>query len=180
MPVQTPVGAKAHLNLFFPSHIMSRLILGVLCVFAVLAHVSALGIDITSPANNATIKGGDTVQINFTYPNLGDGNYSVSFYLLTQPYNTTNEQTITTDYAIPNGNSSSFQMSMNASYSWNVDKHLYGELYLTAVTMTNTTDFGVINATSDPITLWFNAGQRVGAGMITIALALVSMVYLLF
>lgn len=141
---------------------------------AIRGVVGQVGPSITNPPYNGTIKGGDTVKIEYSYENMGTGNYTVDIALWNDASATQLIQNVTTGQKLEGGNSTGSQLNFTeaATYEW----HVPGDLtikeqvngseqdvqvdifYLTVTTNIDTAFFTDLSLRSRPIMLHFNAG----------------------
>ncbi|KAG0165938.1 hypothetical protein DFQ28_008236 [Apophysomyces sp. BC1034] len=135
-----------------------------------------VGPNITSPEQNATIVAGQNLKIEYTYDNLGTGEYWVDIALWLDPTVKELLYVITENYKIPPGNSTgvSLNFTYNASFDWQVAHHLNETVYLTVREKVNTTFFPDVQIRSPPIMLHVSAAAYLPAPyFITILLSLV-------
>ncbi|KAI9005824.1 hypothetical protein CLU79DRAFT_780909 [Phycomyces nitens] len=115
-----------------------------IALLALVCRVAAqVGPTITFPPENGTITAGETLEIKYTYPNMGTGNYSVDIAIWEDPSATQNILNITTNEAIPSGNSTGFTLAFNltSSYKWKVPHGLNETIYLTVTEYAKTSFF---------------------------------------
>ncbi|KAI9469123.1 MAG: hypothetical protein EXX96DRAFT_590519 [Benjaminiella poitrasii] len=130
----------------------------------ILTCSAQLGTEINSPVTNSTIEPGEKVKIEYSYQNMGSGDYTVDIDLWQDQTLTTRSLSIASDVSVKSGNSTGTQLEffMNATYdNWKVPRGLNKTVYLT-VTTKPTLSFSNVTMSmrSRAIILHVNAGMK--------------------
>ncbi|CAO3584638.1 unnamed protein product [Absidia cylindrospora] len=113
---------------------MSALLHLTLIFSLILVLVKAqVGPVISSPENNATVAAGKPLKIEYSYPNLGPGTYTVDVNLWKDASASEPMQNLVTGFSVPDGasNGTNLQFNTNATISVDMPSNLTDTFYLT-------------------------------------------------
>ncbi|CDS10161.1 hypothetical protein LRAMOSA02838 [Lichtheimia ramosa] len=170
---------------------LSYLLLIALTILSFQPAFAQVGPHITVPEYNATVTPGDHITIEYTYQNMGTGNYSIDVALWQDASATQLLQNVTTDHKIPGGNSTGFQLNFTytGTYDWNVPGGLSVKrtfdngteieeapqlIYLTVTCDADTYFYDDLRLRSRPIMLHYNAAGIHLPNVLLLALSTVS------
>jgi hypothetical protein len=114
-------------------------------VFALFVYQCSaqLGTTIYTPVSNDTVSPGQQVDTEFSYANIGTGNYSINVDLWQDAGATSLAQSIASNVTVQGGNSTGNQVAftINSTYTWTVPEGLNETVYLTVTTYPNSNFF---------------------------------------
>ncbi|KAI9308906.1 hypothetical protein BJ944DRAFT_259401 [Cunninghamella echinulata] len=150
--------------------------LAVLVGLMVALAQAQMGPTITSPPSNTTVAPGQKLNIEYQYPNMGEGDYKINIDLWEDASAKQHIANLASNVQLPPINNTGTKLSSNisASYEVTLPKELNFTFYLTVNQVAQTKGMGALNASSFPLMLHSAAMTHLPQSLpllLTIALA---------